>query len=96
MTNEGSAAARNVGLTCELPEGVQFLKAEGPSNHVTEGNLVMFKPLEGVGAGKTVKYRVHVVGNVDGNLRFRARMTSAASQEPLTFEELTRFYGDQR
>lgn len=96
VTNEGSAAARNVGLTCELPEGVQFLKAEGPSNHVTEGNLVMFKPLEGVGAGKTVKYRVHVVGNVDGNLRFRARMTSAASQEPLTFEELTRFYGDQR
>jgi len=96
VTNEGSAAARNIGLTCELPEGVQFLKAEGPSKHVTDSNLVLFQPLDGLGAGKSVKYRVHVVGNVDGNLRFRARMTSAASQEPLTFEELTRFYGDQR
>ena len=94
--NQGSAAAQKVGLTCELPSGVRFVKAEGPCQHVVDGNLVLFQPLETLPAGKSSKFRVFVVGDVEGNLRFRARMTSSASPEPLTFEELTRFYGDQR
>ncbi|MCA8982599.1 MAG: DUF11 domain-containing protein [Planctomycetaceae bacterium] len=94
ILNEGSAAAKEVGLSCELPEGVRFLKAEGPSQHVVDGNTILFQPLANVGTGNTIKYRVHVTGNIEGNLRFRARLTSAASPEPLIFEELTRFYGD--
>ncbi|MBL4885199.1 MAG: DUF11 domain-containing protein [Planctomycetaceae bacterium] len=95
VTNEGSADASNVGLSCELPAGVQFLSANGPTKHLVEGNVIVFRPLGMVKAGKTVTFRVHVVGNTEGNLRFRARMTSAASPEPLTFEESTHFYGDE-
>lgn len=96
VTNEGSAAAENVGISCELPEGVKFVSAKGPSEVAVDQNLVLFKPLNSIPAGQTVTYRVHVVGSVDGNLRFRARMTSASSPDPLTFEELTRFYGDSQ
>ncbi len=63
---------------------------------MADGNVVLFQPLAKIEAGKSAIYRVHVVGTIDGNLRFRARMTSATSKEPLTLEELTRFYGDQR
>ncbi|HCS53094.1 MAG TPA: hypothetical protein DIW81_16125 [Planctomycetaceae bacterium] len=79
-----------------MPEGVQLVKASGPAEYVTEGNLILFKPLPSIAAGQSATYRVFVVGNVDGNLVFRARVTSAASPEALTFEELTRFYGDVR
>ncbi len=94
LTNDGSAEATDVGLSCELPAGVQFISASGPTRHVTDGNLILFQPLKSVEAGKTFTFRVHVVGSLEGNLRFRARMTSAASSEPLTFEEQTRFYGE--
>lgn len=94
ILNEGSVAAKNVGLTCELPAGVRFLKGDGPGQHVAEGNMVLFQPLAQIDSGKSVTYRVHVIGTQEGNLRFRARVTSAASEEPLTFEELTRFYSD--
>ncbi len=94
ILNEGSVAAKNVGLTCELPAGVRFLKGEGPGQHVAEGSMVLFQPLNQIDAGKSVTYRVHVIGTQEGNLRFRARVTSAASEEPLIFEELTRFYSD--
>ncbi len=94
LTNDGSAEAKNVGLSCELPAGVQFISASGPSKHVTDGNLILFQPLASVKIGDTYTFRVHVVGSVEGNLRFRARMTSDASSEPLTFEEQTRFYGE--
>ena len=96
VRNEGSAAAEDIGISCELPEGVQLVKASGPAEFVTEGNLILFKPLPTIAAGESATYRVFVVGHVDGNLVFRARVTSAASPEALTFEELTRFYGDVR
>ncbi|MCG6157471.1 hypothetical protein [Rubinisphaera margarita] len=94
VMNEGSAAAEDVGVTCELPEGVEFVSASGPSEFVVDGNLILFKPLEGVPAGQSASFKIHVVGKTEGNHKFRARMTSATSPEPLTFEELTRFYGD--
>ena len=94
LTNDGSAEAKNVGLSCELPAGVKYVSASGPSRHVVDGNLILFQPLALVKAGETFTFRVHVIGSVEGSLRFRARMTSDASSEPLTFEELTRFYGE--
>jgi len=94
VLNEGSAAAEDVGITCELPEGVEFVSASGPSEFVVDGNLILFKPLDGVPAGQAASFKIHVVGKTEGNHKFRARMTSATSPEPLTFEELTRFYGD--
>jgi len=94
LTNDGSAEAKNVGLSCELPAGVKFVSASGPTKHVTDGNLILFQPLASVKTGDSFTFRVHVIGSVEGNLRFRARMTSDASSEPLTFEEQTRFYGE--
>jgi len=94
VRNEGSKAAKNVGLSCELPVGVELLGAKGPVDFIAENGLIVFKSLSELAAGKTAIYRIRVRGTTEGNLRFRARLASDSIQEPLIFEELTRFYQD--
>ncbi len=96
VRNEGTAAAKNVGVSCELPSAIELLDASGPAEHLVESGLVVFKSLKQLEAGKTAIYRINVKGRVAGNLRFRARLVSDSNEEPLIFEELTKFYGDQQ
>src|SRR5690606_12183057 len=94
ITNEGTAAARDVGLTCELPQGLAFLKAEGPSDHKLQNEFIGFRPIEELAPGKSLVYRVHVKGAVAGDQRFRCRLMSEALKQPLFTEELTKFYSE--
>lgn len=94
VRNDGSKAAKNVALSCELPQGVTLIRAKGPTEHIAENGLVVFKNIGQLQPEKTAIYRVHLKGRVEGNHRFRARLASDSIREPLIFEELTRFYGD--
>ncbi len=94
VRNDGSKAATNVGISCELPAGVQLVTARGPAPHVADGGIVVFKSIEALAPGKTALYRVIVKGNVAGNHRFRARLASNSITEPLINEEITKFYGE--
>lgn len=94
VQNDGSKDARNVGLSIELPVGVKLIDVKGPTTHISESGLVVFKSLPGLPAGKTATFRIFVQGTEEGNQRLRARLTSDSIQEPLTVEELTRFYAD--
>ena len=94
VKNEGSAAAKNVGLSCELDSGMNFVSAKGPSDHIAEKGIVIFRTIPEVGPGQTLTYRVHVSSSKAANARFRARISSESVAEPLTTEELTKFYGE--
>ncbi len=94
IRNEGTKGANNVGLSCELPGGVELIGAKAPAEHLTKKGLVVFKSLAELAPGKTAIYRIQVRGTLEGNQRFRARLTSDSIQEPLIFEELTKFYKD--
>jgi uncharacterized repeat protein (TIGR01451 family) len=94
VKNEGSAAAHEVGVACELPAGMKFISAEGPSRHVAERGAVMFQALPELAAGQTATYKVRVSAAAPGSLRFKAHLTSRSIEEPLTGEELTKFYGE--
>ena len=92
--NDGSKEATNVAVSCELPAGIELLRAKGPTPFVAENALVVFKSLPKLEPGKTAIFRIHVRGKLEGNLRFRARLASDSIREPLNFEELTKFYVD--
>lgn len=94
IKNEGTAPAQNVGLTCELPAGMEFLTASGDSHHAHDRELVVFQPVADVAAGKTLTYRVKVKGTLSGNMRFRTKVSSDSLAEPLASEELTKIYGE--
>lgn len=94
VRNEGSKEAQNVGLSFELPTGVKLINVKGPTQHISESGLVVFKALPALEPGKTAIFQIHIQGADEGNHRVRARLTSDSIQEPLTVEELTRFYAD--
>ncbi len=95
VRNEGSAAAKGVGLSCELPAGMTFQSAEGPAKFMQEGSMILFRSLPEVAAGETVTFKVSVSASVPGSMRFKAHLSSESIAEPLTAEELTKFYGER-
>ncbi len=94
IRNDGSKAAHNLRIACELPAGVELIDAKGPTDPVIEKGVLHFKAISDLAAGAKVSYLVRVNGRVAGNLRMRAKLTSNASTEPLVVEEMTKFYAD--
>lgn len=94
LKNDGSKSAQNVGLSCELAPEMELLSAKGPAPHLAENGVVVFRSLPELAPGQTATFRVHVRGTVPGSHRFRCRLASDSTQEPLICEALTRFYRD--
>ena len=93
--NEGSKAAANVRISCELPAGLTLLRAESPVSHQKQGNNLQFEAIPELAPGEQVVLRVFVKGSATGQVRFRTLLTSDSIEEPLIVDEVTRFYGDQ-
>ena len=94
VKNEGSKADTNVGIACELPRGAQLVSVKGASQYREADGGVFFKPLPNLAPGKVAVFQVILKGNVAGNHRFKARLTSDSITDPLIFQELTKFYED--
>lgn len=94
VRNDGSRAAQNVRIACELPPGVDLIDTKGPTDHALEKGVLHFMPIGELPPGARVSYLVRVNGRVPGTLRLRAKLTSNASQDPLIIEEMTKFYAD--
>jgi hypothetical protein len=97
IRNDGTKAAENVSIGCELPEAIEILRAEGASTgtlSTTEKGLLAFHPISRIEPGKTAIYRVYVRGNKPGNHRFRVRLTADSIKEALVSDEMSKFYAD--
>lgn len=94
VRNEGSKPAANVGLSCELPQGVELVDAQGPIDHLAQDATIAFGRLPTLEDGKTAIYRIKVRGMVRGHHRFRALLSSDSITRPQTVEELTQFYDE--
>lgn len=94
VRNEGTKAATNVAVSCQVPAGIAALSARGPTQPSGENGMLAFPPVETLEPGKTALYRVVVKGTTDGKHRFRVRLESDSLDEPLIHEELTHYYAD--
>jgi uncharacterized repeat protein (TIGR01451 family) len=94
ITNEGTASAQQIILACQMPKGLAFVQASGPTRHRMEANTIVFQPIATLQAGEAAKYRIHVRGTVAGDKRCRCRLTSTDLSQPLFTEESTKFYGE--
>jgi uncharacterized repeat protein (TIGR01451 family) len=91
VRNDGGKPAMNVSLSIELPAGVKYQSARGPSELLAQNGLLLFKSIGQLDPGKTAIYRVYVQGSAVGNHRLRARVASDSVGEPIIIEELTKF-----
>ncbi len=94
ISNTGSKAAEKVGLTFELPSGLELIKVQSATEHLSKNGLILFNDLAELAPGKTALYRIHVRGKAEGNQRVRARLTSDSIDQELISEEITKFYAE--
>ncbi len=94
VRNDGSKEAQNIGLSIELPNAIQLIGVKAPVEYLAESGLLVFKSLPALPPGRTAIFHITCKGKDEGNQRLRARLTSDSIQEPLTVEELTKFYAD--
>jgi uncharacterized repeat protein (TIGR01451 family) len=97
VRNDGTKAAENVAICCELPTAVELVRSEGAtlSNPLGgEKGVLAFQPIPQIGPGKTAIYRVYVRGKRAGNHRFRVRLIADSIKEPLVSDEMTKFYAE--
>ena len=94
VRNDGSKSAQSLNMTCELPRGMEVVTAEGPVAHAMDKGMLVFRAIPELNPGESLKFKVKVVSQTAGNLRFRAKLSSASVAEPIITEELTKFYAD--
>lgn len=93
IVNEGSASDANVQAVGQLPEGLTFLDAEGPTEVTVDGQSLTFAPVEELPAGESVTWYVTVeAAEAVGSTKFTVDATSEAVDQAVTAEEPTRLY----
>ena len=94
VRNEGTAAAKTVGLACRLPDGTDAGAVRGPASYRSEGRLVLFDSLPELAPGQSAVYTLRIKGTTPGSKRFQTRLVSESISEPLIHEEITKFYAE--
>ncbi len=95
--NEGDAKDQNVELSVDLPDGLKFASAEGPTDFSQDGSKVTFKPIDTIepGTQKDYKLTATVDASSGQDIRVQAELTSDALQNAVTAEEPTRLFARQ-
>lgn len=88
IRNSGSRVATGVGMSCELPNGIELIDATGPSDHIAENGVMVFRSIPVIEPGEEVVYEITGHCLREGNHRLRLRVASESISEPLIGEEL--------
>ncbi len=90
--NEGDADDNQVVVNAELPQGLEFVSASGPSEHKQDGRNLTFEPIETLKAGDCADYKVTAKSTGNGEVRFSATLQSKSLKEKVSGEEPTTLF----
>ena len=93
--NEGDADDSEVRLKAEIPEGLEFVSAKGPTEHSVDGSTIAFEPIETLSAGDRADYKITAKSIGDGDVRFTAILNSESLTQSVTAEEPTRLFAQE-
>ncbi|MBX9628765.1 MAG: DUF11 domain-containing protein [Gemmataceae bacterium] len=108
VLNTGTEADRNLKLVCDVPAGLEVVKAGGPVGHAVRlhgriidepadppvRDTVTFDPVRELGPKTEAVFKVTVRATAAGAAKFTARLTSDHLTTPVVKEESTTVYGD--
>ncbi|QDS93903.1 Large cysteine-rich periplasmic protein OmcB precursor [Roseimaritima multifibrata] len=90
--NEGDAPDNNVKLIAELPEGLEFVSADGPTENSQDGATIQFDPIKTMEPGDRADYKVTAKCQGNKSVRFAAKLTSKKLPAEVSAEEPTRLF----
>ena len=90
--NEGDAKDENVQLVVQLPEELEFVKAEGPTEHSKDGSSIKFDSIKTLNAGDRKDYKVTAKATADASVRVKAELTSDMLNQKIVSEEPTQLF----
>jgi uncharacterized repeat protein (TIGR01451 family) len=90
VQNDGTVAADKVGLSCELPSGLEFISAAGPTEFLAENGVVIFRSLESIQAGSDASWLIKARCVRSGGHRVRVRVGSPSMADPVIGEGTVR------
>lgn len=90
--NQGTASGANIAVEITLDDGMELVRAAGPTNGKAEGNKITFQALDSLEPDATATWRLVVKSRKVGDLRLKAALTSNRLKTPVKVEESTQFY----
>lgn len=96
ITNQGSAAATNVKIACQLPPNVEFVSAKGSTSPLAgmagEMGNVTFSPKTSLAPKAEASWTIVVRGTKSADARFKVSLTSDQLTSPVEETEATNYY----
>jgi len=92
VTNQGTAAGTNIGISCTLEEEMEYVSGTGPTEATARQNVITFRPLPSLGSKEEASWRVTARALKAGDVRFHVTMTSDQLERPVSETEATRLY----
>ena len=92
ITNQGSAPATNVRITCQLEEAQQFVSVSGIQIAQRQDRTIVMEPIPSIEPKQTYTFRVTVKALKAANVRFHVRMISDQLKRPVEETESTNQY----
>ncbi|MCL2349014.1 MAG: hypothetical protein FWC50_12245 [Planctomycetaceae bacterium] len=93
--NSGSKTSGNIVMSVQLPEGMRYVSADGPTPNRVSGGSITFDRLSQLAPKEEKTYQVKARCLVTGDQRIKVQMQSDELQVPVTKEESTKVYGDE-
>ncbi|MHC4749464.1 MAG: hypothetical protein ACYTFW_06270 [Planctomycetota bacterium] len=92
VTNQGSATATNIRITCILEDNVRYISSAGATTSSMEGDTIRFLPLSNLAPKAKAAWRVVVEAVKPGDMRFKAIMNVDQLTRPVEETESTHLY----
>ena len=90
--NQGTAPAEAISVTVTLDDGMELVRAAGPTNGKADGRKITFQALDSLDPDATATWRLVIKSRKVGDLRLSAALTSKRLTRPVEDNESTQFY----
>lgn len=94
LKNDGTATANNVQAEFEIPQGLTFAAATGPSTYQVVGNKVQFAAVDQIPVNAEKSYDIVLTAAEECNTKVKIALHSAEYSEPINREEPVRVVSD--
>jgi uncharacterized repeat protein (TIGR01451 family) len=94
VVNQGTCACTGVQIIATVPAEMQPRDAKGPTPSRVQGQQVIFEPLAKLAAHADTLYRVRVLAQHPGDVRFKVQLSGDQLQLPVYEEESTHVYNE--